>query len=140
LRLPTEIAKPTEFFLYNLENMEEELKETREEIILAGYGYDTTKIRIKNSTPSDPVSKKVMSILKEEQRLKVTIDTVRGTLEELGPKYERLYQVFYKDNLNPEQAYKELGVARTTFFRQKKILIKALANNLGIGGGEHERD
>lgn len=133
------VVKAVDYVLFNLEDMEEQIQEYRQEVVYGKRGHDMSRVKVQGGGHSDTTASLAMRLTEDPARLLYTTQTVRRVLKMLGRDYEALWEFRYNDGNGDEEAQDLLFISRAQYFRRKSKLRRTVAEFLGLASmSEHE--
>lgn len=130
MRVDKSVFKYIEYELYAYEQTKKEVESYKEYII---EGTPTMDVR-GGSGISDSTASKSIKLLSSAFLLKAerTIKAIDKSLEMLGEKHKKLFELKYLDCLPWREVYLEMNISDRTYFRLRRELVIIVGMQLGL--------
>lgn len=130
MRVDKSVFKYIEYELYAYEQTKKEVESYKEYII---EGTPTMDVR-GGSGISDSTASKSIKLLSSAFLLKTerTIKAIDKSLEMLGEKHKKLFELKYLDCLPWREVYLEMNISDRTYFRLRRELVIIVGMQLGL--------
>lgn len=133
MRIERRVFKYVEYELYNYDNTKREIEFYREKII-EGTPNREIGMNVQSGTAGDPTARKALTLagsafLAHAERVISSIDKALSMLSE---KHRELFKLKYQECLSWQEVALELGVSDRTYFRMRRELVAAVAQQLGL--------
>lgn len=129
MKINNSIFRYIEYELYRYEDTKKELENFRESII---EGTQSSEVAVQSgigdTTASKAIKLTTSAYVLNTERI---INAIDKSLSILKDRHRELFQLKYIEGLHQEEVYLEMNTSKRSYFRTRRELILAVAQQLG---------